>query len=408
MSRELKVYLGNSKVGRLLQDDSGDLSFTYDSTWLDSGEARPLSASLPLKKEPFHRRECRPFFAGLLSEESGRVLVARYFGVSDKNDFALLAEIGAECAGAVCLHEEDEKSDVAADEYRKISLSELAEKMALLPTRPLLVGEAGMLLSLAGAQGKLAVMIREGEIALPLEGAPSSHIIKPQILRFEGLVENEFTCMKLAEAVGLNVAKVKIGKAVETSYLEILRYDRASEKEEQLRRIHQEDFCQALAIPPALKYQTEGGPSLKKCFELVRSVSTNPGADVLALFDAVIFNFLVGNNDAHGKNFSFLYDGDSAELAPLYDLVCTQAYPEWSTVMVMKIGGEKEVEKLTGKHWKTFFYEAVLGSLPAARRALELAKRVMREITSVEGKSLPSEAVCEAVRENDIRLNVLR
>ena len=408
MSRELKVILGDSQVGVLLQDDFGDLSFTYASSWLGSERAQPLSVSLPLRTEAFNRKECRPFFAGLLPEEMGRVLVAKHFGLSDKNDFAILAKIGAECAGAVSLLSDEKEPLVSAHEYRIISSTELAEKMAQLPTRPLLVGEAGVRLSLAGAQGKLAVMIRDGELALSLDGSPSSHILKPESAHYEGLVENEFSCMRLAKAVGLNVASVEMAKAADISYLQVLRFDRHADEAGKLTRIHQEDFCQALGIPPELKYQTEGGPSLKRCFDLVRTVSTNPGADVLALFDAVIFNFLIGNNDAHGKNFSFIYEGEAARFAPLYDLVCTQAYPELSQVMAMKIGGQKEVARLTSKDWKGFFEEAGLGAIPAARRALTLVDRVSQVIKGDDGEMIVSARVAEVIRENSIRLNQFR
>ena len=131
--------------------------------------------------------------------------------------------------------------------------------------------------------------------------------------------------MRLAAMAGLEVADVEIGTAGPSRFLQVLRYDRKPLDGGQLERIHHEDFCQALGIPPELKYQQESGPNLKKCFELVRAVSSVPGPDVLRLFDAVVFNYLMGNNDAHGKNFPFLYRDGAAGLAPLYDLVCTQA-----------------------------------------------------------------------------------
>jgi serine/threonine-protein kinase HipA len=380
MARVLNVYLKEELVGQLEQDDSGSMRFRYDGAWLSSKSALPLSASLPLRSERFRRNECRPFFAGLLPEEDSRKLIAKAFGISDKNDFALLERIGAECAGAVSLMAPGELPVAGTPRYREVSLAELAGKFAELPRHPLLAGEDGIRLSLAGAQGKLAVAIRDGKFHLTLDGSPSSHILKPKSPHFDGLVENEFFCMRLAGRVGLEVAAVEIGTAGDTRFLQVERFDRKRLPDGRLERIHQEDFCQALGIPPELKYQQEGGPNLKKCFELVRAVSTVPGPDILRLFDAVVFNFLIGNGDAHGKNFSFLYSDGGARLAPLYDLVCTQAYPDLSHDMAMKIGDERNPSKVIERNWRKFFKEAGIGQAAAERRLVEIAQRVREHV----------------------------
>ncbi|HEY3897955.1 MAG TPA: type II toxin-antitoxin system HipA family toxin [Chthoniobacter sp.] len=317
MKRTLNVFLKKDLVGELEQDNDGTLHFRYAEGWLNSKPAIPLSASLPLQKERFGRKLCRPFFAGLLPEQTNRELIAKAFGVSDKNDFAILEKIGAECAGAVSLLAPGEIPPAEESSYREITLDELAKKFTELPAHPLLTGTEGIRLSLAGAQGKLVVAIRNGKFSLPLGGAPSSHILKPPNAHYEQLVENEFFCMRLAKRVGMDVADVEMGKAGETPFLQVKRFDREETADGNLARIHQEDFCQAIGIPPELKYQQEGGPNLKRCFALVRTISSVPGPDVLKLFDAVIFNFLIGNSDAHGKNFSFLYTVTGARLAPL-------------------------------------------------------------------------------------------
>jgi serine/threonine-protein kinase HipA len=270
-----------------------------------------------------------------------------------------------------------------APRYREVSLAELADKFAELPRHPLLAGEEGIRLSLAGAQGKLAVAIRDGKFCLTLDGSPSSHILKPKSPHFEGLVENEFFCMRLAGHAGLEVAAVEIGTARDIRFLQVERFDRKRLPDGRLERIHQEDFCQALGIPPEMKYQQEGGPNLKKCFELVRAVSTVPGPDILRLFDVVVFNFLIGNNDAHGKNFSFLYDGAGARLAPHYDLVCTQAYPDLSRDMAMKIGDGRKPSKVTAKNWHKFFKEAGIGQAAAETRLVEIAQRVCEQVSAM-------------------------
>jgi serine/threonine-protein kinase HipA len=379
MARTLNVYLKGELVGQLEQGHSGALRFGYDKAWLASALAAPLSHSLPLRSERFRWKECRPFFAGLLPEEESRTLIAKAFGVSDKNDFALLERIGAECAGAVSLLRPGELLLAAPPRYRKMTLEELADKFAELPRRPLLTGEEGIRLSLAGAQGKLVVAIQEGNFCLPLDGSPSSHILKPQSPHFDGLAENEFFCMRLAAEVGLDVAAAEIGSAGGVRFLQVERFDRKRLADGQLERIHQEDFCQALGIPPELKYQQEGGPNLKKCFELVRDASATPGPDVLKLFDAVVFNFLIGNGDAHGKNFSFLYEGGSLRLAPLYDLVCTQAYPNLSPEMAMKLGDERKPARVFPRNWRKFFKEAGFGQSAAEQRLLRMVRHVQQK-----------------------------
>ena len=376
MARLLNVYLNQTLVGQLTQDRSGSLSFAYDLAWLESEMAVPLSHSLPLQAGSFKRNACRPFFAGLLPEEESRKLIAKSFGVSDGNDFAILERIGAECAGAVSLLKPGELPIAADLEYQPIMLTELAGKFTELPHRPLLTGEGGIRLSLAGAQGKLVVAIRGGSYFLPIGGSPSSHILKPPSPHFAGLVENEFFCMQLALKAGLDAAQVELGEASGVRFLQILRFDRKGLPDGRTGRIHQEDFCQALGIPPELKYQQEGGPNLKACFELVRRVSTAPGVDALKLFYAVAFNFLVGNGDAHGKNFSFLYTDEGIRLTPLYDLVCTRAYPNLDQAMAMKIGGERDPTRVQAKNWRKFMQEAGLGEKAAMKRLLELARRV--------------------------------
>ncbi|MFT3991950.1 MAG: type II toxin-antitoxin system HipA family toxin [Luteolibacter sp.] len=376
MAKTLDVYLKQECVGHLEQDDAGLLWFNYSEVWLKSDFPVALSHSLPLRGERFSRNECRAFFSGLLPEETSRELIAKSFGVSDQNDFAILEKIGGECAGAVSLMPSGIAPIAATGDYREISSDELAEKIGELPLRPLLAGEEGIRLSLAGAQGKIAIAIFNGKFFLPLNGSPSTHILKPQGLHFEGLVENEFFCMSLAALAGLEAADVEIRQAGTSRFLQVLRYDRVMAENGSADRIHQEDFCQALGIAPELKYQAEGGPNLKRCFELVREVCSRPGPDVLRLFDAVVFNYLIGNNDAHGKNFSFLYEDGAARLAPLYDLVCTQAYPELAKNFAMKIGDERQPDRVAAKNWLKFFGEAGVGPAIAKKRLLSLAQRV--------------------------------
>ncbi len=407
MARTLDVYLHNELVGHLIQDDGGQMVFDYVERWLQKPGATPLSQSLPLRKERFKRNECRGFFAGILPEESKREIIARNLGISARNDYAMLEQIGGECAGAVTFMPVGEALPERNYGYRPLSSQELAAILKELPKRPLLAGEDGIRLSLAGAQDKVAVRIEGKEISLPLGGAPSTHILKPAVERFGGVVFNEAFCMRLAALAGLPAAKVETRIVEDIEYLLVERYDRTHQKNAEgattLDRLHQEDFCQAQGIVSETKYQKEGGPSLKQCFALLRDVSSAPVIDLSRLLDAVIYNYLVGNNDAHGKNFSLLYHGvgtanQEIRLAPLYDVVSTNYYPELSKDMAMKIGGEYSSDKVTPKDFEQLAEEAGLAKPIVKDRVPELAETVIANFDKAGIEHPIAQAVAAVIR----------
>ena len=351
--KRLLVYLCGQPAGILEQDNSGLLRFQYSPDWLQRPDAIPLSRSLPLRDEVFRGRHARPFFAGILPDEAPREQVARILGVSERNDFALLERIGGECAGAVTLLPENAPHPALAEtRTRPLTEQELEQVVAELPRRPLLAGSEGLRLSLAGSQSKLPVVLHGATVALPLGNTPSTHILKPEPERFPGLVANEALCMTLARNIGLNVPPVSTRLIANKPCILVQRYDRDTRPDGTVLRIHQEDFCQALGIPPEHKYQQEGGPLLRDCIALLREWSTIPALDIPAFLDGVIFNVLIGNADAHGKNYSLLYRQNHRRLAPLYDLVCTLTWPELSKTPAMKIGKSDSIETITPEHWQ--------------------------------------------------------
>src|SRR4051794_28231482 len=185
MARTLDVYLLDDLTGHLRQDDGGEIVFEYVESWLSNPVAAPLSQSLPLRKKRFNRKECRGYFAGILPEETKREIIAHNLGISARNDYAMLERIGGECAGAVTFLPAGHALPELGYSYRKLSTAELAVILTELPKRPLLAGEEGVRLSLAGAQDKVALRVERGEFYLPIAGAPSTHIIKPATERFE-------------------------------------------------------------------------------------------------------------------------------------------------------------------------------------------------------------------------------
>jgi serine/threonine-protein kinase HipA len=406
MAKTLDVYLHDQLIGHLIQDEGGQTVFEYANAWLDRPGATPLSVSLPLRKERFSRNECRGFFAGILPDETKREIIARNLGISARNDFAMLERIGGECAGAVTFIPTGEPLPARDYRYRVISPKQLADIFNELPKRPLLAGEEGVRLSLAGAQDKIAVRIDGEEISLPLGGAPSTHILKPSIERFTGVVFNEAFTMQLAGESGLPTARVEVRDADTIEYLSVERYDRThiqSGTGITLDRLHQEDFCQALNIVPEMKYQKEGGPSLKQCFELVRGVSSAPVVDLARLLDFVIYNYLIGNNDAHGKNFSLLYHdagtgNQQIHLAPLYDAISTVYYPELSNDMAMKLGDAYQPEKVGPRDFEKLAEQAGLAKPLVRLRVPELARIVLDATAKVKINQDVAQEVAALIR----------
>jgi len=379
----LVVHLNGKRVG-VLDDDGQRLIFRYNDAWLADGDALPLSRQLPLQAEPFEGQRVNVFFGGLLPEADSRDQIARKLGISVNNDFAMLERIGGECAGAIALVPQELQGQAPRNHaVRWLSEEEVIQMMERLPHQPLLAGEEGLRLSLAGAQVKLPVVIDSKSdgatrIALPLGETPSTHIIKPEPLRFPGLAENEAWCMALARRIGLDTAEAWAERIGNVPCLISKRYDRVQDASgEIVHRLHQEDFCQALGYPSSRKYQQEGGPSLRECFQMIRDWSTTPVLDIRHMLDAVIFAAVTGNADAHGKNHSFLYEQGTRRMAPLYDQVCTMAWPEFSTTLSMKIGSASTLEEVSPEHFKQLCGIAKLGWPMARERIKTLCRQIL-------------------------------
>ena len=377
MSNRLSVWWGDRIAGCLYLGPDGDTQFAYDPAWFGDATTPAVSFSLPKQAEPFNRRQCQPFFGGILPEEGQRTAIARALGVSADNEFRLLEHLGGEVAGALMLLPEGETPPLpSAALPRVLDDASVLRLLDHLPLRPMLAGEDGLRLSLAGAQSKLPVLVIDGQIALPAPGQPTSHILKPPIARLPGTTENEFLCMSLAKAIGLEVAPVEMRTVDDRSFLLIGRYDRTIGPGGEAIRLHQEDFAQALGVPSHRKYASEGGPNFPDCFALLRRAATRPARDILRLLDAAIFNLIIGNADAHAKNFSLLHREGAITLAPLYDLLGTVLYPELSPRMAMKIGGKAVLQELELRHWDKFSADTGLGGPFVRTRIKQLCELV--------------------------------
>lgn len=360
-TNKLHVYIDKVFAGILEQSiDGGVLSFVYDSKYIILKDHPGLSISLPIRPEPFGDKAVRAFFSGLLPDSEQLDLLAKQLKVSPKNPFAILSKIGRDCAGAVEIVTPLEKPvSYGDDSGRLLSEDELYKIINEIYTNPLLAGrERKIRLSLAGAQSKLAVFFDEKKNSLPklVDKSTTTHILKPTMPYFPDSVHNEFFCMRLAKKMNLDVAEVFLKFAKEKPYLLIRRYDRLKNYQGLIIRAHQEDFCQALGLMPEMKYQgIDGGPGIATCMDLIKKNSFQPAKDILKFLDAIIFNYLIGNSDAHGKNFSFLYQNNLVKLAPLYDLVCTAAHKQLDQKMAMKIGRVSDPSRLLLQNWHSLF-----------------------------------------------------
>lgn len=384
----LTVRLNKKFSGYLEQNAQGKFVFTY------SPKCKvPLSLALPLREEPYEDKECRGFFEGLLPEgEQVRAFIGKKYGINPKNEFSLLKTIGYDCAGAVSFTDYEENPVSYSNDFIKITGKKftdesLEEYISELPLKPLLTNSDGLRLSLAGAQDKMAVVLLDDVVSLPGKDVPTTHILKPAIKDVRGSIENEYICLKTAQTMGLDVCDCEIRKAGNTKYLLLTRYDREINKHS-VKRIHQEDFCQAKNITSTFKYEAEGGISVADCFEIIKQTKS-PAASAIELVNRIVFNYLIGNADAHGKNFSLLYTEDGVQLAPAYDILCTAVYPDLTTKMAMKIGGYYEFKDVYPRHWErlaeknninyTFLKKVILKQADTLPKALET---VVTEIDS--------------------------
>ena len=392
MSNALDVYLHSHHVGRLERRSQAKLRFAYKRAWVEQVSA-PISLSLPVQEEAYDHDACAPFFKGLLPEGEFLKAISRTLHVSAGNSFQLLAEIGGECAGAISV---GPVGGPVPGQTRKsprwLNDQELGQLLSDLPERPLLATideESGFRISLAGAQDKVGVLIQDQRIGIPQGNPPSTAILKAPIPGVPNSVTNEAFCMALAALAGLEVAHAEPRRAGHQRYLLVHRYDRSSEAPD--GRLHQEDFCQALGLVPEVKYENEGGPNVADCADLIYRHTAAPAPDIIAFLDALLFNFLIGNNDAHSKNYSLLLDGPtSIRLAPLYDLLSTAAIEGSERDLAMKYGGEKRPSYLRRRHLRRLADELKVKPALVERLARKMIERVVPVVEDAR-RSLPAE-----------------
>lgn len=353
----LNVWCNGDHVGYLRRDGKNDIGFQYSVEWLENPVRFPISVTLPLRSESYEaggeKRVAHNFFANLLPEANSRKRICRAKGISEGNDFELLRAIGGECAGALSII--GNEPALATPKYRPLSDDDLTE--LLIKRNPLAVVEESdspPRFSLAGAQDKVPVKYEDGQFFIPLDNSISTHILKYRLRDVSHVPAYETVTTWTANELELDACEINYYTHGGESFSLAKRYDRIT-TENGLVRLHQEDFCQASGRSSQNKYEHEGGPSFAECLKLIQKHSTQPLQDIPRLIQWQVFNYLVGNSDAHAKNLSFLYGLDNtSRLSPFYDLIAIHAWPShvFNHNLALSIGGESNLHKVKRSHWE--------------------------------------------------------
>ncbi|GHE04000.1 toxin HipA [Defluviimonas sp. 20V17] len=378
----LRVYLNNRRIGTLEREPSGAISFAYHPDWLNWAQALPVSLSLPLRETPYRGEPVIAVFENLLPDSDAlRRRVAEKVGARGIDAYSLLAAIGRDCVGALQFIAGDAEAIDSTGRIEGEAVDDVAIEKILkgLGQAPLgLSRDDDFRISVAGAQEKTALLRYNGQWIKPHGTTPTTHLLKTQIGRLpngidlSNSVENEFYCLKLAEAFGLPVNQARIETFGETKALVIERFDRRWAKDGRLLRLPQEDCCQALSVPPTLKYQSDGGPGVVDILGLLTGSDT-PTADQDLFFKAQIVFWLMGATDGHAKNFSlFIGPGGSYHMTPLYDILSAQPsliarqIERKQMKLAMSVGDRRHyrADQIHGRH---FLQTATRGGLSKTR-----------------------------------------
>jgi serine/threonine-protein kinase HipA len=410
----LRVYLNNRRVGTLSREASGAISFTYHEDWLGWEHALPVSLSLPLRETPYRGEPVTAVFENLLPDSDKlRRLVAEKVGARGIDAYSLLARIGHDCVGALQFIAGEDEAPDSTDKLEGEPVDEAAIEKILngLSQAPLgLTSDDAFRISVAGAQEKTALLYHENRWIKPHGTTPTTHILKTQIGQLPGgidlsdSVENEYYCLKLTEAFGLPVNVANIETFGDTKALVIERFDRRWTKDGRLLRLPQEDCCQALSVPPTLKYQNEGGPSMIDVLNLLKG-SDSPMEDQEVFLKAQLIFWLIGATDGHAKNFSvFLSPGGSYRMTPLYDILTAQPALNARQIerkqmkMAMSVGNNRHYrfDQIHGRH----FVQTAMRSGMSKKRATviveEIAARAPKALESANA-NLPKDFTTSVV-----------
>jgi len=374
--RHYNVYLELNgcqvRVGEIEGDFSDDARFSYSEEYIARNDSRAVSVSLPIQDEPFSPEQTKVFFEGLLPEGFMRKSIAANMHFDENDYLSILQNLGKECLGAIRIDEFDKVPESGYEAITEGQVEALAAEGTTKSTEIVIKTH----LSLTGASGKVGLYYddKEGKWYLPSGLAPSTHIVKQSHIRLDGIVTNEQLSMLTARKCGIDIPEsfiINAGSGIDSEVLfATKRYDRIIDETSPLigklkrpYRIHQEDFAQAMGIASSYKYEREGQSYAGKMFEIIRKYARKPMEDQLRLWNRIVYNFVLGNTDAHIKNYSLLYDQnmDGLSLAPAYDMISTVIYESATKDMSFNIGGIRNLDSIDEESFKSLASTAGIG-----------------------------------------------
>lgn len=390
----LAVFMDGDLVGYL--HDEEPLAFTYAEPWRANPRAKPLDHSIPLQGGRIQNRQVHAFFENLLPEGDPRKLITIRYHVS--TPFGMLSVVGGDSAGALVLLPLGETP--SPPRYQSATWDQVGRLVHhtstiddIEPVEPeeALITQARV--SISGAQFKLLISLDDqGRPLLPLGDSPTTHILKPDIVRSDinifASAVNETLIMSAAGLCGLPTARVAYQSTTRACLVE--RFDRVRNADGTLVRLWQADFCQLSGNASKVKYEAEGGPSFKECFDLLGRYSAKPAIDKLNLLRWLFFNLYVGNNDTHAKNIAILNTTEGMRLAPFYDLMSTRVYSGLGQHFAFQIGGEYLPGKLNSSHLLRLADELKMTHKLVLSTAKAVADSVERAIPAAAGALRPT------------------
>ena len=378
---------GCQKEVGVLEPCSEGFCFRYDRSYIEDPLTSPISVSLPFQDEPFSSEQTGRFFEGLLPEGFIRRSVAQMMHVDENDYMSILAGLGRECLGAIRITGEDDDITESYTEVTQDQIRALAEEGATKSAEIVTASH----LSLTGASGKVGLYYDSGNNKWyqPQGTAPSTHIVKQSHVRLNDIVTNEQLVMMTALACGIAVPESFIINTGSGNDGEILfaarRYDRIfSDRGRYISalpvpdRLHQEDFAQAMGISSARKYEKTPGQYMTGMFEILRKYSSDPIRDRIRLWNMIVFDCLIGNTDAHVKNFALIYSPNlrSIKLAPAYDMLSTVIYESSTHELSFAIGDALTIEEAGEENFMIAAKNAGIGEKLALLSYRQMKKRI--------------------------------
>lgn len=382
----LVVYMHDHRVGTIGQTDSGDVWFRYDASVVEAAEladtaARAswqLSVKLPLTRDRYGSEETTAFFDNLLLESDVRTELASATRHDSRDTTGLLGEVGGECAGSVAIWPIGTTPPAVA-QYTPIDVEALEQLFTEAHGARLTRIQIDARQTMSGVQQKLVLRNVDGGYSIPVQGAPSTVIVKRTTGRYPALALNEHVCLRLFASLGLPVNESRVMGGPD-GVLQLTRFDRIVESDGSIRRLHQEDYCQATGRPPQRKYQVHRGPGFADIARLIRRYSVSSAQDIQHLIRAAIANVCVGNMDAHGKNYALLTTDAGMQLAPFYDIVCTEAYPGLDAELSMNIGSTRNPDRISGADLDRFARDINVTPALVRQEARDVIQRLHAQI----------------------------